>query len=107
MYSANSVRGVSVIFASGNGSIGKGDYKVNDNDGPERVQFISEFPATCLRSFFVSLVKQYDGLYKCVFCHDPCLVIVEVCAARLAAKSPTSPRRRSDSLLSMTTKALS
>ncbi|KAI9435588.1 subtilisin-like protein [Lactarius indigo] len=39
------VRGVSVIFASGDDAVGREDCKVNDDSG--RVQFLPTFPASC------------------------------------------------------------
>ncbi|KAH9172029.1 subtilisin-like protein [Lactarius sanguifluus] len=38
-------RGVSVLYASGDDGVGKGDCKINDGSG--RVQFIPTFPASC------------------------------------------------------------
>jgi len=45
-------RGASLIFASGDDGVGKGDCKTNDGSG--RVQFIPEFPSSCMCSVFIS-----------------------------------------------------
>ncbi|KAI9454060.1 subtilisin-like protein, partial [Lactarius psammicola] len=45
MFARLGARGVSVIFASGDDGVGKGDCRVNDGSG--RVQFVPEFPSSC------------------------------------------------------------
>ncbi|KAH8993819.1 subtilisin-like protein [Lactarius hatsudake] len=41
------VRGASVLFASGNDGVGRGDCLFQDNSGNSRVQFRPTFPSTC------------------------------------------------------------
>ncbi|KAH9056347.1 subtilisin-like protein [Lactarius vividus] len=47
LYARLGVRGVSVLFSSGNDGVGRGDCLFSDSSGNSRVQFVPTFPSTC------------------------------------------------------------
>lgn len=61
LFAQLAVRGASVLYASGNSGVGKGDCKVKDSSGNVHVEFRPTFPASCTR-FLVSAYKQFTSV---------------------------------------------
>ncbi len=68
------MRGASVLFATGDLGVGKGDCLVKDSSGHVSVQFHPVFPATCTCGVFFSACKQCTGV-STSHSPDPCTLI--------------------------------
>src|SRR6266702_3577994 len=94
MFAQLGLRGASVIVASGNRGVGRGDCVVNDGSG--RVQFMPEWPSTCMWSVLFLLGRSTPS--QAQVAHHIATVSQVPMSLAWAARRARTPRSQQSSL---------